>query len=375
MAKKGKRPGRRKPGRLTRFFSKVGGGVTRAGEATTSVPRRVRGVARGKAEAPERGDEVARRLHELKRLEVAREEEVKAERRMTEEEARWEERAELKRPLSERLAESFYKPLKRPATRLVKSFKGLGEDLFKANMRIPPERYVALMLGAGLVVGIAGFVLGLMLFSFPLALIAGLVGFMFALFYARMRPKSVIKGRTKEVNQTLPYALRHISTQLSSGIGLPETLTSVSHADYGALSEEFGRVIQDMNAGVTMDGALSTMTKRVDSEPLRRAVRQIQRTMRTGGDLANTLGSLADETAFDLRMKLRDYTQSLNMMTMVYMFAAAVIPPLFIVLLIVMQAMGGATMSMGTIAVLYLIALPAMLFYLVMIFKRMEPRV
>jgi len=375
MAKKGKRPGRKKRGRLVRFFSKVGGGVTRAGKATTSVPRRVRGVAKGEGKAPERGDEVSRRLRELKRLETAREEEVKAERQMAEEEARWEGRVELKRPLSERLAESFYKPLKRPAARMVKFFKGLDNDLYKADMGIPAERYVALMLGVSLIVGIMGFILGLLIFSLPLALISGLVGFMFVLMYARMRPKYRIKSRVVEINQVLPYALRHISTQLSSGIGLPETMTSVSQAEYGALSREFGRVIRDMHAGVSMDGALSAMNKRVESEPLRRAVRQIQRTMRTGGDLAGTLSALADETSFDLRMKLRDYTQSLNMMTMIYMFASAVIPPLLIVLLIVMQFMGGAMFPLPMIGVLYLIAFPFLLFYLVIMFKRMEPRV
>ena len=291
------------------------------------------------------------------------------------EEEKWEERAELKRPLSERLAETFYKPLKRPAVRLVEYFKGLSEDLYKADMRIPPEKYIALMLGISLIVGAGAFLLGWLFISFPLGLAGGISGFIIALVLTRRRPKYRIKSRTIEINQMLPYALRHIATQLSSGIGLPETLTSVSQAGYGALSREFARLIQDMQTGVSMDGALSAMDKRIESEPLRRALRQIQRTLRTGGDLSSVLSDLADETSFDLRMKLRDYTQSLNVMTMIYMFASAVIPSMLIVLLIVMQFMGGGAFSTSVIALLYLFVIPFLLFYLVMTFKRMEPRV
>ncbi|MEA1904904.1 MAG: type II secretion system F family protein [Candidatus Hadarchaeota archaeon] len=374
MAKKKKRPSRKKPGRLYRFFSRVGGGVIKTGKGTTKVSRRVGSVARSEREAPIGKDKISRRLRELKRLQTTREKELEVEREIIEEE-KWEERVELKRPLSERLAETFYKPLKRPAARLVGFFRGLSEDLYKADMRILPEKYISLMLGISLIVGVGAFLLGWLLFSFPLALAGGVSGFTIALVLSRRRPKYRIKGRTVEINQTLPYALRHIATQLSSGIGLPETLTSVSQADYGALSREFGRLIHDMQAGVSMDSAISAMDKRIESEPLRRALRQIQRTLRTGGDLSNVLSDLADETAFDLRMNLRSYTQSLNMMTMVYMFASAVVPAMLIVLLIVMQFMGGGTFSTGAIALLYLFVIPFLLFYLVMTFKRMEPRV
>ncbi len=304
---------------------------------------------------------------------MLREEEVKAERKLREEKT-WEERVELKRPLSERLSGVFYSPLKRPARRLAKFFKGLDEDLYKANIRIAPERYVALMIGVSLIVSIFGFVLMLLLLPIPLALVGGLFAFLLALMFGRTQPRRRAKARVVGINRVIPYGMRHMATQLSSGIGLPETMTSVSQADYGALSEEFGRVIRDMHTGMSTEEALATMDHRVDSEPLRRAVRQIQRTLRTGGDLAGILSTLADETAFEMRMKLRDYTQSLNMLTMIYMFASAVIPAMLIVTLAVGSRMGGMMLTPATAAVLFLILIPFMLFYFVMMIKRFEPR-
>lgn len=343
---------------------KTGGAAQRVGQ----VARVTKGPKpRGKA------DEVTRRLRELKRLEMLREEELRAERKLREEKT-WKERVELKRPLSERLSEIFYSPLKRPALRLAKFFKGLNEDLYKANLRIAPERYAALMIVVSLIVGVFAFVFMLLFLPIPLALIGGLFASLFALVFSRTQPRRRAKARVVGVNRVIPYALRHMATQLSSGIGLPETMTSVSQADYGALSEEFGRVIRDMHTGMSTEEALTMMDQRVDSEPLRRAVRQIQRTLRTGGDLANILNVLADETSFEMRMKLRDYTQSLNMLAMIYMFASAVIPAMLLVTLAVSSRMGGGMLTPASTAILFLILIPFMLFYFVMMIKRFEPR-
>jgi flagellar protein FlaJ len=360
---------------VKRFFTTVGDTTIRIGGGPARAAQRVGQVARVTKgpKAPEKADEVTQRLRELKRLETLREEELKAERKLKEEE--WEERAELKRPLSERLSDVFYGLLKRPAQRLAKLFKRMDEDLYKSNIKTTPERYAALIIGVSLIVGVMTVILmSLLRAPIPLVLMGGFVAFGFALMFGRTQPKRRAKARVVEVNRVIPYAMRHMATQLSSGIGLPETMTSVSQADYGALSEEFGRVIRDMHTGMSTEEALTTMNQRVDSEPLRRAVRQVQRTLRTGGDLAGILSTLADETAFEMRMKLRDYTQSLNMLTMIYMFASAVIPALLLVMLSVGARMNGAVLTPASAAVLFLILIPFMLFYFVMMIKKFEPR-
>lgn len=322
---------------------------------------------------PEKADELSWRLQEIKRLEAVREEELK-EGKVIEEKIP-EERAELKRPFSERLSEVFYAPLKRPAARLANYFKGLDEDLYKANMKVTPEQYAATMIGISAIVAIlTDFLMVLLRMPFLLVPLGGLAAFGFSLMFIKVRPKRIAKARVGEINRLIPYVLRHMATQLSSGISLPETMTSVSRADYGTISEEFGRVITDMNAGMSTEEALTSMDRRVDSEPLRRATRQIQRTLRTGGDLAKTLNSLADETAFEMRMKLRDYTQSLNLITMIYMFASAVLPAMLMIVIMISAAGGGGGITIQAAGVLYLLLLPVMLMYFVIMIKRFEPR-
>lgn len=364
-------PKAKKKGRFLKFFSTVGSSVLKTGSGATKVSRRIGKTLAGR-EVRE-PDEVTRRLQELKKLETLREEREKKSERM---EKVWEERVEPKRPLSERLAKSFYIPLlKRPVQRMVGFFKGLEEDLYKANLAISPEQYIALMLGVSIIFGVASIIFVLLLTQSLFAFVIGAMVSLFTFLLMRNQPRSRAKARAVDINRAMPYALRHMATQLSSGIGLPETVTSVRRANYGALSEEFGRVIGDMRAGRSMEEALSAIDKRVESEALRRAVRQIQRTIRLGGDLARTLSILADETAFELRMKLRDYTQSLNMMSMLYMFAAAVIPALLVIMMMVAGMMGGTGFTTDTAVILYLLFLPFLLFYFVVMIKHREPRV
>lgn len=363
-------PKRKKKFGLKGFFSSVGGGVIKTGKSAKKVAEAVK-VSKP---AVKKGDEISRRLSEIKRLETIREEELKEEIKLREEE-KYEERAELKRPLSDRLSELFYGFLKKPAQRLAGSLRGLTSDLYRANMKIDPEKFAALLIGMSLVITIAT-VSFMVLLRAPVifVLLGGVLSFVFVFMIGKSSPKRKAKARATEVNKLIPYALRHMGTQLSSGIGLPETMVSVSNAKYGALSEEFGRTLTDMNAGMSMEEALDAMDNRLNSEPLRRALRQVKRTLRTGGDLSRTLNILADESAFEMRMKLRDYVQTLNMMTMMYMFISAVIPAMLMVVVMISSSGGKSGITPNTAGVLYLVLLPFLLFYFIFMIKRFEPR-
>jgi|GEM_PF-390694 len=363
------------------FFSTVGEGVERTGKFTVSAQHRIRKTS---VENPFGGEEeekveLSDRLQELKRMEEGTGEESQDEwYEEEEEEGDWGDQRdeELERPASERVADIFVGMFGGLASSFSGFFSELDEDLYRANMTISPQRYIATVIGVGVVAAIFSvfFVWMFMGLSIFMALAPPLVFFV-VLVVGRGRPSSRIQSRATEINQEIPYALRHMATQLSSGIGLPETMTSVANANYEALSEEFDRTLQEMRAGESMVGALASMRERVESDAMERAIRQVERTLRTGGNLSKTLSILADETAMDLRMNLKDYTQSLNMMGMMYMFGSGVIPPMLIVVLIVGGFMGNMSMSSGIFALLFLIAVPFLLFYMVFMFKRMEPEV
>ncbi len=292
------------------------------------------------------------------------------------------EREELRRPFSERLAEVISTIFSRFSKRLQAYFVNVQEDLYKANIMMTSSRYVSLA------VGIAAISALLMAGAFALlfwSLIGTLGGIMsmvlvFPFFFifltlARMYPKTRIKNRSAAFSRELPFALRHMATQLASGSGLLETMRSISLSDYGVLSEEFRRAILEIERGSSIEEAYERMNLRIDSPGLRKASRQIVSTLRTGGNLAKTLKVIADEVATDMRMKLKDFIQTLNTFSLMYMFIVVVAPVLISTLLI---ALGIATKSfpvpVETMWLLYL-AFFGISLYLAFIIKRFEPKV
>lgn len=97
---------------------------------------------------------------------------------------------------------------------------------------------------------------------------------MFLVFLPKMR-----KGRkSSEAARELPFALRQMSTELRAGIGLHDSMRSIALSGYGPLSEEFARALEEIRYGETTEKALISMSERIDSDGLKRAVYQITRT-------------------------------------------------------------------------------------------------
>ncbi|WP_405295223.1 type II secretion system F family protein, partial [Methanobrevibacter sp.] len=98
-----------------------------------------------------------------------------------------------------------------------------------------------------------------------------LMSYLFALHYPQMKEK---RGYY-DLNQELPYALRHMSIELKAGRGLHDSLATIRNADYGSLSREFNRVLEEVKFGKATEDSLLEMAHRVKSEGLTRAIHQI----------------------------------------------------------------------------------------------------
>ncbi len=182
-------------------------------------------------------------------------------------------------------------------------------------------------------------------------------------------------SRSNEVSRELPFALRQMATELRAGIGMHDSMKSVALSGYGALSEEFARALEEIKYGETTEKALIDMSDRIDSEGLRRAVYQITRTLSSGGDLAKTLNVIAEDIAYELRMKLKDYAQKLNSFTMIYMFVAILGPVITMIMLIAASTVMGALLPPIVLLLLYLFLFPMIVAFMAFMIKRLEPQV
>jgi flagellar protein FlaJ len=186
-------------------------------------------------------------------------------------------------------------------------------------------------------------------------------------------PKIQKGKKDSNVSRELPYALRQMVTELKSGKGLHDTISSIAQSDYGELSFEFSRVLEEIKYGHTTETALLNMSKRVESEGLKRALFQIIGTLKTGGNLSNTLNIIAEDVSYDLRMKLKEYSQKLNAFVMIYTFLAILGPVIILIMVIAASTVVGDIVPPQLILIMYTLFFPMIVIFMGVLIKRMEP--
>ncbi len=283
---------------------------------------------------------------------------------------------ELQKPFFERLAEGMLKHFRGPIRALSNSFKGLEYDLYRANIKMSKDTYVALTLVVSVFLFIFAFAVGVLAyFSYDVSFLFGLLGMIFGFLYMRAYPKLVWKNRVAEVEKALPYALRHMASLLSAGVGITEAMVSVASANYGVISEEFDLMIRDMRTGASLEDALTKFEEKMNSESVSRTVKQILRAIKFGGNLADILYKLAEDFAFEYRMKLVEYVQKINGISFVYMFLTIVMPTMFVVGILAGSIMAKTLiMPVESLAIILLFAFPALSLIMIVMIKRGEPR-
>ena len=138
------------------------------------------------------------------------------------------------------------------------------------------------------------FILLLSIMPFEIALMYLVIVGMFYVFLIYY-PKIKEHESYSDLNQELPYALRHMGIELKSGKGLHDTLLTIKDADYGTFSKEINRVLEEVKFGKSTEDSLLEMSKRIESDGRSRAVHQIVGTLRVGGNLANSLEIIAKD--------------------------------------------------------------------------------
>lgn len=246
------------------------------------------------------------------------------------------------------------------------------EELLKDEEKegLDPKLIMGLGLTSGLIVMGVMVVLG---FGIEIGLAFMLIVLLMAMVIVFL-PNLKKGGRSAEASRELPYALRQMATELRAGLGLHDSMRSVAMSGYGPLSEEFARTLEEIKYGETTENALMDMSERIDSDGMKRAIYQITRTLSSGGDLAKTLNVIADDIAYEMRMKLKDYAQKLNSFTMIYMFVAILGPVIFMIMLLAASTVMGNVFPDIVLIILYLFLFPMIVGFMAFMIKRLEPK-
>ncbi|MBU1120769.1 MAG: type II secretion system F family protein [archaeon] len=270
--------------------------------------------------------------------------------------------------------------------------KQLNYYLYSANMKYSGRQFIAITTAATVITFIISILFFSIIFSvlkmnliakILLVIILSLVVALICIVICFLIPRRKAQARGDNISRELPFALRHMATELKAGIGLYRTIQTIAAADYGELSEEFARTITEIEEGTDTKLALRHFALRTQSKALRNALIHVIRALKTGGNLSEIMNDIAEEVSFELRMKIRDFSEKMNFFGVIYIYMAIVIP-VFIAILggvrIAPLQGGGSAFAMipldpVNLSAFYLLFMPIVLFYLIIFISMSQPKV
>ena len=223
----------------------------------------------------------------------------------------------------------------------------IEQDLKMARMNDDPDEYLAfaaykaLQMGLGL--GIAAVALGVILdLGLMNYLGAGMIFVLTPLLFLSFgyQPKIKAKQISRNIEKNLPYALRHMLIEVSSGISLYQAMVSVS-GDYGEASEEFEKIISDVQGGKSQIEAIEDSIARTESQMYRRTQWQLINSIKSGANVTSTLESLVETIIEEQKLQVQNYGEDLNPFILMYLMLAVIFPSLGVTLMIVLSSFTG----------------------------------
>jgi tight adherence protein B len=166
-------------------------------------------------------------------------------------------------------------------------------DLARADLHLRVAEYYYIRIGLSL-----GLAAVLLLLRDPLSAVVGaLLGY----FLPRMWVGRRIGSRLNAFNKQLPDTITLLSNSLRAGSSFLQSIELVSRESPAPMGPEMGRVVREVNLGLSMEEALSNLVRRIKSDDLDLMVTAIGVQQQVGGNLAEIL----DTIAFTIRERVR----------------------------------------------------------------------
>jgi len=170
----------------------------------------------------------------------------------------------------------------------------VARELARADLKFKVAEYYALIFMSTVVVAFAGWLLQPSIVS---AIIGGVIGFFLPRFYVR-RQQTV---RLNKFNDQLGDMLNLMVNGLRAGYSTMQAMEAVSRELPAPISDEFHRVVQEMQIGIPMEKALDNLLRRIPSDDLDFVITAINVQREVGGNLSEIL----DTISFTIRERVR----------------------------------------------------------------------
>ena len=257
------------------------------------------------------------------------------------------EELELERPFSERVLQPIFRSVTRRLARFTpranrEKIKQLLLEAGSPNNLGPTEfmglrAVMALLLGgtALLIVFFTGSTLkpinvlglpipGILLFPVPLAY----MGFQFPGIWLNGK----IRTRKKEIQKTLPDAIDLLTISVEAGLGFDQALMRVAEKWDNALSQEFGRMLQEVRIGKPRREAMREVSNRCNVEDLQVFISSMIQADQLGVSITTVLRVQSQQMRVRRRQRAEEQAQKAPI-KMIFAMVFLIFPAMYVIIL------------------------------------------
>ena len=171
----------------------------------------------------------------------------------------------------------------------------IARELARADIKFKVAEYLVLILLSIVLVAAVAWFLGN---QHP---ISALIGAAIGAFAPRFYVKAQQRKRLQRFNDQLPDMLNLMVNGLRAGYSTMQAMEAISKELPSPISDEFRRVVQEMQIGIPMETALENLLRRIPSDDLDFVVTAINVQREVGGNLSEIL----DNISFTIRERVR----------------------------------------------------------------------
>ncbi len=178
--------------------------------------------------------------------------------------------------------------------------RGLGSNLAtqlaRADLKITVGEFLALTV----ILVVAGSVIAyLVRGDFIMAAVAGIAGFLAPRIYVSIARGRRLKAFSNQLGDTINLMVNGIR----AGYSVLQAMEAVSKEMGPPVSDEFARVVREVQLGLTIEHAMDNMLRRVPSDDLDMMITAINVQREVGGNLAEVLDSISYTIRERVRIK------------------------------------------------------------------------
>ena len=205
-------------------------------------------------------------------------------------------------------------------------------DLAGRPGNLTPEDFAAVRLVAAAVLAAIGLGLGFLLQNTVYLVLALVVGAILGYYLPTLWLKQKVDARRVEIQKGLPDAMDLLVIAVDAGLGFDAALARVTDKYKNALSDEFAKVLREVNLGRPRLEAMDEMGRSSGVEDLHNFIQAVIQSEQFGTGIGKILRIQADEMRRKRRQRAQEKAAQATLKMMLPM-VGCIFPTLWIVLL------------------------------------------